>query len=105
MGAVEVKFISKDGNLLNDNDILTTASKVTIVSPIETKEFIISVNGDTSGDGQVTMLDLLQILKHINGDKVLQDADFQAGDTSDDNNITMLDLLKVLKHINGDKLL
>ena len=51
------------------------------------------------------MLDLLQILKHINGDKTLQDANFQAGDTSDDDTITMLDLLKVLKHINGDKLL
>ena len=104
-GATEVKFTNKDGNILNDTDLLTTLSKVTIVSPIETKEFIISVKGDTSGDGKITMLDLLQILKHINGDKLLQDASYYAGDTSDDNTITMLDLLKVLKHINGDKLL
>ena len=104
-GAAEVRFTKADGTLLNDNDILTTLSKVTIVSPTETKEFVISVKGDTSGDGLITMLDLLQILKHINGDKTLQDANFQAGDTSDDDNITMLDLLKVLKHINGDKLL
>ncbi len=104
-GAAEVNFTRADGTPLNDNDILTTLSKVTIVSPTETKEFVISVKGDTSGDGLVTMLDLLQILKHINGDKSLQDANFQAGDTSDDDTITMLDLLKVLKHINGDKLL
>ncbi len=102
-GARNVVVKSSDGNLLNDNDILTTSSIVTITTLVDTIDYSISVKGDTSGDGKITMLDLLQVLKHINGDKALVDSNLLSADTSGDGVVTMLDLLQVLKHINGDK--
>ena len=103
-GAKEVA-ITKDGNVLNDGDVLSTSTKVVITTAIETKEYVLSVKGDTSSDGQITILDLLQVLKHINGDKVLSGAARESADTSGDGDVTILDLLQVLKHVNGDKLL
>ncbi len=103
-GAKEVA-ITKNGNVLNDGDVLSTSTKVVITTAIETKEYVLSVKGDTSSDGQITILDLLQVLKHINGDKVLSGAARESADTSGDGDVTILDLLQVLKHVNGDKLL
>ena len=88
---------------MKDSDILGTNFKVTVSTLLESKTLTFVVRGDTSGDGKVTILDLLQVRKHINGDNTLNNARFLAGDTSGDNKITILDLLQVRKHINGDK--
>ena len=102
-GVQEVIITNKDGNVLNDADILSTTTRIKITTQVDSKEFDISVKGDTSGDGQITILDLLQVLKHINGDKTLLGSSLESADTSSDGEVTILDLLQVLKHINGDK--
>lgn len=70
---------------------------------MDTKTYTVVVKGDSSGDGEVTILDLLQIRKHLKNDKKISGAYFYAADTSGDNNITILDLLQVQKHLKGDK--
>ena len=102
-GVQEVIITNKDGNVLNDADILSTTTRIKITTQVDSKEYDISVKGDTSGDGQITILDLLQVLKHINGDKTLLGSSLESADTSSDGEVTILDLLQVLKHINGDK--
>ena len=102
-GARSVTIKNTKGNEIKDSDILGTEYKVTIYTVFESKTYTIVVRGDTSGDGKVTILDLLQVRKHINGDNKLNNARFLAGDTSGDNKVTILDLLQVRKHINGDK--
>ncbi len=102
-GARNVIIKNSKGNEIKDSDILGTEYKVTISTVLESKTFTLVVRGDTSGDGKVDILDLLQVRKHINGDNTLNNARFLAGDTSGDNKITILDLLQVRKHINGDK--
>ena len=102
-GARNVIIKNSKGNEIKDSDILGTEYKVTISTVLESKIFTLVVRGDTSGDGKVDILDLLQVRKHINGDNTLNNARFLAGDTSGDNKITILDLLQVRKHINGDK--
>ena len=76
---------------------------ISIHTSVETKTFTLVVAGDTSGDGEITILDLLQVRKHIKKDKVLDKAYKLAGDTSGDNDVTILDLLQIQKHIKGDK--
>ena len=70
---------------------------------IESKTLIVSVKGDTSGDGNVTILDLLQVQKHIKGVKKISNASLKSADTSLDTKVTILDLLQVQKHIKGIK--
>lgn len=101
-GASKV-IVTNNGSTLKDTDILSTNNKIEISTEDETKIFILSIKGDTSGDGNITILDLLQVQKHIKGDKKLTGASLLAGDTSSDNNVTILDLLQIQKHIKGDK--
>ena len=96
--------VIKNGDtVLNGNDAIGTGATVTITTLIESKTYTVVIKGDTSGDGQVTILDLLQVQKVIKGDKQLAEANRLSADTSGDGQITILDLLQVLKHIKGDK--
>ena len=70
---------------------------------METKSFTMIVNGDLSGDGAITILDLLQIQKYLLGDKKLTKEASLAADTSGDGKVTILDLLQVQKYLLGDK--
>lgn len=60
------------------------------------------INGDNNGDGNVTILDLLRVQKHILNSSKLTDIYYLAGDTNNDNNVDILDLLRVQKYILGD---
>lgn len=101
-GAKEIIIYDKNNKVLNSG-ILATGQKLTIVTSMDTKTYTVVVKGDTSGDGKVTILDLLQIQKHLLKDKTLSNEYFLAADTSGDNKVTILDLLQVQKHLVGDK--
>ena len=96
---------NKDGQTITGSTKIGTGSKITITVNNTSKTYTFVINGDTSGDGVVTILDLLQVQKHIKGDKKLSTSYLQAGDTSGDGKVTILDLLQVQKHIKGDKYL
>lgn len=102
-GANKVIITNQNNVELNDTDIIATGYKVEITSGEETKIYVLSVTGDTSGDGNITILDLLQIQKHLTNAKKLTSEYLLAADTSGDNNVTILDLLQVQKHIKGAK--
>ncbi len=101
-----VTITNSSGSQLASTDKLATGQILNIkTASNENKDFILVVKGDTSGDGNVTILDLLQIQKHILNSKKLSNAYFEAGDTSGDGKITILDLLQVQKHlVEGKKL-
>ena len=102
-GASNVIIKNKDKVVIKDNTLIGTGSTVEITSGTETITYTFIIKGDTSGDGKITMLDLLQVLKHIKGDKKLTSVYLTGADTSKDSKVTMLDLLQILKHIKGDK--
>ncbi len=83
------------------SSIIATGSTITIKNSEETKTYTIVIKGDTSGDGKINALDLLQVQKNILGTYSLKDAYKLAGDTSDDGKINALDLLQVQKNILG----
>lgn len=65
------------------------------------EELEVVIKGDTSGDGKITALDLLQVQKQILGTYSLTGAYSKAADPSGDGKITALDLLQVQKQILG----
>lgn len=99
-GSNSVLISNASGNSVTTGYI-GTGYKVTIKNNQTSKTYVAIVNGDTSGDGQITALDLLQVQKHILKSYSLQNIYFNAGDTNNDGQINALDLLQVQKHILG----
>ena len=57
--------------------------------------------GDVNGDGQVNLLDLRLVLRHICGKTELSDAQLKAGDLDGSGKVDLLDLRKLLRFICG----
>ena len=63
------------------------------------KTYNVTKKGDASGDGDVNIIDVSQIIDHILEEKIL-DKKFQGGaDCSGDTNINIIDLVKVIDYI------
>ena len=99
-GTNSVNVTNANGSSVSDGYI-GTGYKVTVKNKDTSKTYVVIINGDTSGDGQITALDLLQIQKHILGTYSLNSIYFYSGDTNNDGQINALDLLQVQKHILG----
>ena len=102
-GATSISIVDSKGNKLSGSNLISTGSKMTITTSNDSKTYSFVITGDTSGDGNITILDLLQVQKHIKGDKKLTGDFLLSADTSKDGKVTILDLLQVQKHIKGDK--
>lgn len=63
------------------------------------KTYTIVVEGDLSGDGKITVIDLLRLQKAILGNVSLSEAEQVAGDMNNNEGINVLDLLKLQKKI------
>lgn len=89
----------------SDNEIssglIATGQKIKISNKTTSQTFTVVVKGDTSGDGVINALDLLQVQKNILDTYNLTGAYKEAGDTSGDGVINALDLLQVQKSILG----
>ena len=87
----------------NKNEIQTgiirTGLIINIKTAKETKDFNVVLYGDTSGDGKIDALDLLQIQKNILGLFDMSNEYNMAADTSKDFAVNALDLLQVQKNI------
>ncbi|MFV0498949.1 MAG: dockerin type I domain-containing protein [Bacilli bacterium] len=77
---------------------ISTGDTVTIYGKT-TNTYTLIYRGDLSGDGNVTIADLLKMQKHILKVTRLSRAYEKAADTNKDGSITIADLLKVQKHI------
>lgn len=94
----EVIIIDKDGNALNDNQILATGMKLKLD---ENTEFILVVTGDINQDGRISVTDLAKLKMHIIEKEVLVDSKYLAADISGEGQVTITDLAKLKKLIIG----
>ena len=99
-GAGTVVITNASGNAIT-RDLIGTGSKITITTSNATSTFTVIIKGDTSGDGVINALDLLQVQKSILGTYTLKDIYKLAGDPSGDGVVNALDLLQVQKSILG----
>lgn len=99
-GTNSVVIKNQDGNVITGG-LIGTGDKIVISNSNSTEELNVIIKGDTSGDGVINALDLLQIQKYILGTYNLSGVYSLAGDTSSDGTINALDLLQVQKSILG----
>ena len=90
----------------SNNSIITsgmvkTGMKVQIRNINGSETLEIAIKGDTSGDGIINVLDLLQVQKNILGVYNFSGVHKLAADTSGDGVINVLDLLQIQKNILG----
>ncbi len=99
-GSGNVTIKNANGTTVSSGNI-GTGYQVTISNSSETKALTVVIYGDTSGDGIINALDLLQVQKNILGTYDLNGVYSEAGNPSRDNQINALDLLQVQKSILG----
>ncbi|MEG2563912.1 MAG: dockerin type I repeat-containing protein [Bacilli bacterium] len=61
----------------------------------------IAVIGDNSGDGKVTMSDVIRLRKHLADIDLLTGISLTASDVNKDSNVTMSDVIRLRKHLAG----
>lgn len=93
-------IVDINGNAKNAGN-LVTGDKITVNGTQDSLVYTIAVRGDTNADGNVSIVDLLQIQKHILGRGNLDGYRMYAGDTNYDGKISIVDLLQIQKHILG----
>lgn len=102
-GAKKVVVKNASKKEVSKNTTIGSGFIISITNEKETKDYTVIIKGDTSGDGKITILDLLEVQKHIKKSSLLTSTYLKAGDTSGDNKITILDLLEIQQHIKGIK--
>ncbi len=78
-----------------------TGFTIKIKNTTDTTSAQVVIKGDTSGDGKINPLDLLQVQKSIIGSYDLTKEQKSAADPSGDGKINALDLLQMQKEILG----
>ena len=101
----EVKIYDKNDKELQDNNIIGTGSKVKLYKQGKiVKEYTVILYGDTTGDGKITSVDALAIIKHINNKIPFTKEEYiEAGKVRKESgkNLTSVDALATVKSVNG----
>jgi len=92
----------RNGNIINDGSV-GTGCIVSITVGDTTKDLEIIIYGDTNGDSEITILDLLRVQKQLLKSLSLNNSEYKACDVNKDGEVTILDLLLVQKHLLGAK--
>ena len=97
-GSIEVR--NNNNELLSDDSIIGTGSKVKITLSKRTVEYTLSVKGDVTGNGQAKMADVMKIATHIiEGNVISGDAFERAADITGNGKIKMNDVMKLATFI------
>ncbi|MBR4852122.1 MAG: dockerin type I repeat-containing protein, partial [Clostridia bacterium] len=94
--------VVKDGKVVEDNTALATGMKVQLMNGNEVvKEVTVVVTGDTNGDGNISVTDMISVKAHILKKSTLTGAYAKAGDTNGDGGISITDFIQIKAHILG----
>ena len=86
-----VEIVDKDGNTLEDNDIIGTGMTVKVGS----LTFTTIVIGDIDGNGIITVTDIAAIKLHYIDLELLSGIQFVAGDLNNDGKISTTDIAQI----------
>ncbi len=95
-----IKIHEANGNEITSG-LVKTGQIITIINVGVSKSFKIVLYGDTSGDGLINIVDLLQIQKHLTKSKMLVNEYLKAADISKNSVVDIVDLLQEQKHLVG----
>ena len=99
----DIEVVNKNGEILKDEDILSTGTKILIKNGEEIlKVYIIVIYGDVNGDGKINSVDLLVLQRHILSLEAINGVYLKAGNIrKTGNKPTSVDLLLIQRHILG----
>lgn len=93
-----INIVNKNNSAKTSGSIVT-GDKVTINSNGNNKTYTVIIYGDLNGDGEITVIDLGKLQKHLLKTSVLTGAYLEAADTDKNGSISVVDLGKVQKHL------
>ena len=98
--------IYQNGTEVASDVVLGTGMKVRLeVNGQVVQELEIVVTGDTSGDGNISIMDFVQLKSHLLNKDILDGAYGQAADTNGDGNISIMDFVNIKAHLLGKSLI
>ena len=100
---LELKFQDNKGNILKENDLLGTGSKILVKENGNVlRIYTILIYGDSNGDGKINSVDLLKIQRHILELEKLEGIYLKASSVRKTaTKPTSVDLLLIQRHILG----
>ena len=91
--------VYKNTTQINNNSNVGTGYKIKITLPSQTLEYTTSVKGDTTGDGNVNVNDIVDVANTIVGKKSLSGVYYNAADCKEDNKINVNDIVEIARSI------
>lgn len=77
-------------------EFIGTDTKIVVSNDSESKEFVVVIRGDVTGDGKVNSADLLRIVKYLKEEATIN---ITAGDVTEDGTVNSADLLRIVKYL------
>lgn len=91
-----------DGTVYSGSSVVTSGKLATgMVVKSGSSEYTISVIGDTSGDGNISVTDVVKLQSHLLNKSTLTGAYLDAGDLNGDGKVTITDLVKSARVVAG----
>lgn len=91
-----------EGTVYSGNKEVTSGTLATgMTVKVDNKEYVISVTGDISGDGKITVTDVVRLQSHLLNKSSLSGAYWEAADLNSDNKVTITDLVKSARVVAG----
>ncbi len=103
-GIHEAEYVKifKDGKEISQDTAIGTGMEVRLVVGNETVQSLtVVVTGDVSGDGAITITDMLAVKSHVLNKSKLESVYLTAGDTSGDGAISITDFIQIKAQILG----
>ena len=101
----QIMIFDKNETEITDKSLLGTGSTIQIYkNGIKVKEYVVIIYGDTTGDGKISSVDALAVIKHVNGKKEFTaDVYIEAGKvhSKSEDDLTAVDALAIIKGVNG----
>lgn len=88
----QMVFTDANGNVLQENDLITTGTKLKVG---KTLQFTLVVTGDIDKTSEITINDVAQVKLHLIGKELLEGIELKVADIDDDKEITINDLAQM----------
>ena len=100
-----ISIFDRNNTLVTDrNNIVKTGDKFKVELSNNIIEYILSIKGDTNGDGNINIMDIIDIAKTItNSQRELNEEFYLASDVDENNNINVMDIIKIAKYITNNE--
>ena len=96
----EVTVFDNNGKEVSSGSVGTDYTvKLSVLD--KTNNYVVIIYGDTNGDTEITVLDLLRVQKQLLSSITLSKSQLKASDINKDGNVDVLDLLLIRKHLLG----